>query len=102
MSNDILIDLRIDLAETINHLVKHKEEQLNHEISQENKRFLVETISEFVLRAVHKYINGSKEHGDDFLHNVDHLRECQNEVTDLIFYIGGALRKQHNFDNRFQ
>ena len=96
-----MIDLRIPLSESISALLKHKEEQLEHEISSEEKHFLLSTITDGVLLRVHKYVAGSKEHGDGFLTNVDHLSEIQKELADLDFYVAGTLRKQQDFDKRY-
>lgn len=97
-----IIDLRIALHEAINALIKHKEEEFDHELPDEDKHFLLTTVADNALLRIHKYVAGNKEHGDGFLTDVDHIREAQKELADLDMYLAGALKKQLDFDKRYE
>lgn len=84
----------------IQHEIEVTQDIENYKLTDTNKTFLVDTLTEQVRAAINKYIIGSAEHGDDFLTEVDHLREATKEVTDLIFYLNAAIRKYSIYDKR--
>ena len=58
-------------------------------IPQEEFDFIVDTLGDFCVDAVNKYVDGISEHGPGFLTEVDHLRELRKEQIDSLFYTAG-------------
>lgn len=75
-------------------LIAHYQETVEHELNHVEQEFLATTMEDFVHTAVEKYIRGSKEHGEGFLTEVDHVREIKAETIDLLFYSAGAAYKK--------
>lgn len=82
--------LRIEILR----LISHSQDNLEHELSPKEQEFVANTLEDFVIQAVSKYIAGSKEHGEGFLTEVDHVREIRAETIDLLFYQAGAAYRK--------
>mgnify|MGYP001320337684 CR=1 FL=1 len=91
------------LQDIIEDLIHDKEKDLDmRPMSVENQQFLVKRTALFVTENIHKYLDGAKRHGDNFIEDVDHLQELSNEVLDFWNYLGGAIYKLRVHDQRYQ
>ncbi len=89
------------IHKTIEDLVLARERTLDFKLSTTSFQFLVDTISTDVLSSVDKFINGAREHGDDWLTGVDHVEELTKEIIDLRFYNAAIKYKQRKYDKRY-
>lgn len=62
-------------------------------LSIEQKDWFVSNWARILRLASCKMVKGQREHGGNFFRDVDHLTEADNEIVDLVHYIGGA---KHN------
>ncbi len=99
-----IIDSRLALHEVITSFILSKEHELEHELSTEYKRFLLNTLTQVVIHAVHKFIKGAKEHDadGDFLREIDHVNELFNEQIDSIMYVSALRMIMHKYDERYK
>lgn len=63
------------------------------QLSDEAKEFFVSRWTTMIRKAAEKMVLGQREHGGNFIDDVDHLAEADNELIDMINYIGGAKLK---------
>lgn len=84
-------------------IVCAREREADYRLSTIEHDFVVTTLTDFVIAAATKYINGAKEHGtpgedgenNNFL-EIDHLGELKKEIIDSLFYQAGAVNKRNN------
>jgi len=101
-SDPRVFDIRFKLHEAITELILHKEREFEHELNPALKVFLLNTLTDVVLRGVHKFIDGDVRHGGDFLNDLDHLSEAFNEQLDSLFYRAAAVLIIHKHDDRYK
>lgn len=58
-----------------------------------NKEWVIDELKSFCTRALAKYAKGQREHGNHILEH-DCLMEAQDEVIDLMFYLGAEKEIQ--------
>lgn len=58
------------------------------------RQFMSHALADFVVSATIKFDRGQKEHGGDFIKDVDHQREMQQEFIDFFWYSSGSQHKQ--------
>jgi hypothetical protein len=90
------------LRNVIEDLVNETEATEDHKLTANNAEFLINTTAEFVRRNVTKFVQGSKEHGDNFLTEVDHIDESYKEVCDLLNYICAIRHNNRQNDVRYR
>ena len=96
------LTLSHELTTLIHELIRAKEREIGKMLTIDDFDFLAKHTSDFVKRAIDKFIRGSAEHGDDFQTGVPHLDEAFNEITDLLFYIAAARDKVRKYDERYK
>ena len=88
------MEINDELKSCIERLLQEQLTDTNHDLNEEEKRFIVNSLLNFVHSATFKYIKGSIEHGGDFLHSRDHKQELYNELLDSFWYSAADKYKQ--------
>jgi len=90
------------ITELVHQLVRDKEGELGHRLCIEDFDFITQTCVELVTSNIHKFVAGSKEHGEGcFVADVDHLAELYNEQLDSINYLAAARHNKRKHDRRY-
>lgn len=90
----------VDLHTFIKNHIEARAGMENFDISPQTLTFMSIALTQFVHEATAKFIQGGKEHGDDFLNGVDHLKEMKLEIIDFFWYRQGEAHKKNMFDKR--
>lgn len=80
----------------VEEIILQQEENEGYKLNLEEHTFVKRVLTDFIYRATRKYIQGSREHGDGFLTEVNHAKELDFEIVDLLFYHEGLKRKHKN------
>ena len=85
----------------IEDLVTQREKLHDHKLTGELHDFLINTLTTDLTDSIDKFINGSKEHGDDFLTAVHHIDELHKELIDARFYLAAIKYGTRRYDKRY-
>ena len=83
------------LINAVEDLLREAESSEGIGLSTEEYAFVVRTVSNFAIRSIFKYLKGAKEHGGNFLVAVDHHKELEAEIMDLLFYASAANESRY-------
>ncbi len=75
------------LTLALNALISEQADSIGVELTKEEHSFMVNALTCFIVNSTHKFILGKREHSDsDFLSDVNHSEELDNEFYDSFWY----------------